>query len=155
MISRATTADTDAVAALTRAAYAHYVPLLGGEPLPMGEPYAPRISRGEVWILRAAEQLVGVLVLETHHDHAMIYSVAIAPDEQGRGHGGSLLDFAETLTRAAALTELRLYTNALMTRNIAIYAARGFIETGRRPNPSRPASTIVDMVKTLTSGRAA
>ncbi len=148
MIARARMADLDAVAALSRAAYAHYVPLLGGEPVPMSEPYAPRIARGEVWLSRSPD-LAGVLVLEMHADHAMIFSLAVAPEEQGHGYGGELLKFAEAKAKAAGLTELRLYTNALMTRNIAIYAARGFTETGRRPNPLRPAFTIVDMVKAL------
>lgn len=45
------------------------------------------------------------------------------------------------------LPEVRLYTNAKMERNIALYKAYGFHETGRRPNPYRPGWTIVDMAK--------
>ncbi len=78
-------------------------------------------------------------------------SVAVAPDRQSRGHGLALLQFAETLATQAGLTELRLYTNGRMERNIALYAALGYRETGRRPNPQRPGWTIVDMVKYLPS----
>ena len=39
---------------LTRRAYEHYVPILGGEPMPMTEDYAPRIAAGEVWLLEDA-----------------------------------------------------------------------------------------------------
>ncbi len=78
-------------------------------------------------------------------------SGAVAPDRQGRGHGLALLQFAETLATQAGLTELRLYTNARMERNIVLYTAFGFSETGRRPNPHRPGWTIVHMAKYLPS----
>ena len=44
---------------------------------------------------------------------------------------------------------MRLYTNALMERNIVLYGRLGYRETNRRPNPRRPAFTIVDMAKVL------
>jgi ribosomal protein S18 acetylase RimI-like enzyme len=81
----------------------------------------------------------------------MIESVAVAPGRQGQGHGLALLRLAETLTRQAGRAELRLYTNARMERNIALYAGLGYRETGRRPNPHRPGWTIVDMAKDLPS----
>ena len=81
----------------------------------------------------------------------MIESVAVAPACQGQGHGIALLRLADELTRQGGLDELRLYTNARMERNIALYTAFGFHETGRRPNPFRPGWTIVDMAKTLPS----
>ena len=149
MIAHAEAADADTVAALTAAAYALYVPLIGGQPMPVAEPYGPRIERGEVWLLRAGGELAGVLVLELHPDHAMIYSVAVAPGRQGEGHGGRLLRWAEEQARAAGLDEVRLYTNALMERNIAIYAARGYREAGRRQHPRLPSTELVDMTKAL------
>ncbi len=147
--ARAEMADIDAVAALTVAAYAPYVPLIGGKPLPVTEPYGPRIERGEAWLLRAGTELVGVLILALHPDHVLLYSVAVAPGRQGEGHGGRLLRLAEKQARGAGLNELRLYTNALMSRNIAIYAAHGYRETGRRPHPRLPHNTVVHMIKRL------
>ena len=44
----------------------------------------------------------------------------------------SMLDFAEAETRRRGLPEIRLYTNEKMERNIALYAARGYAETGRQ-----------------------
>ena len=149
--TRATPADLDAVVALTEAAYRPYTELLGAPPLPVTADYAPRIAAGEVWLRRTPAGLAGLLVLELHLDHAMIESVAVAPDCQGQGHGLALLRLAEDLAAEAGLTELRLYTNARMERNIALYAAFGYRETGRRPNPHRPGWTIVDMAKTLPS----
>lgn len=143
-------AALDAVAGLTRDAYAPYTTLLGSPPLPVTEDYAPRIAAGQVWLLREADgTLAGLLVLERHPDHAMIYSVAVDPARQGGGHGSALLRFAEAKTREWRLPELRLYTNARMERNIAIYRAAGYQETGRRAHPHRPGFTVVDMAKPL------
>ena len=58
------------------------------------------------------------------------------------------------MTASWGLSELRLYTHALMTRNQAIYARRGFRETGRRPHPKRASFTVVDMVKAVVPPEA-
>lgn len=148
-IRRALAGDLDAVVQLTTAAYAPYTALLGAPPIPVTEDYAPRIERGEVWLLESDDETAGLLVLERHADHAMIFSVAVAPASQGKGFGISLLNHADEQTRLQGLPEVRLYTNAKMERNIALYKGYGFHETGRRPNPYRPGWTIVDMGKTV------
>jgi ribosomal protein S18 acetylase RimI-like enzyme len=150
-VTRATAADLDAVVALTEAAYRPYTEVLGAPPLPVTADYARPLADGEVWLRHADTKLAGLLVLALHPDHAMIESVAVAPECQGQGHGVALLRLAEDLTRDAALREIRLYTNARMERNIALYTAFGYRETGRRPNPHRPGWTMVDMAKTLPS----
>jgi ATP diphosphatase len=147
VIRLATPDDLPLVVAISGEAYAAYEPVLGSLPLPATEDYAPRIAAGEVWLLGQD----GVLVWERHPEHALIYSVAVRPAAHGQGLGRVLLDAAERMTAAAGLRELRLYTNALMTRNLAIYAGRGYVETGRRPHPLRPAFTIIDMAKPITS----
>jgi ribosomal protein S18 acetylase RimI-like enzyme len=149
--TQATAADLAAVVALTEAAYRPYTELLGAPPLPVTDDYTLRIAGGAVWLRRTPTAIAGLLVLERHPDHAMIESVAVAPDCQGQGHGLALLRLAEALAGRAGLTELRLYTNARMDRNIALYTAFGYRETGRRPNPRRLGWTIVDMAKTLPS----
>ncbi|MEI8701123.1 GNAT family N-acetyltransferase [Mesorhizobium sp. ISC15] len=148
-IRRALAGDLDAVVELNTAAYAPYTALLGAPPIPVTEDYAPRIERGEVWLLESDDETAGLLVLERHADHAMIFSVAVAPASQGKGFGISLLNHADEQTRLQGLPEVRLYTNARMERNIALYKEYGFHETGRRPNPYRPGWTIVDMAKTV------
>ena len=79
----------------------------------------------------------------------MIYSVAVLPDRQGEGHGLALLRLAEDVARSWGVPELRLFTNARMERNIALYSSTGFRETGRRPHPRRASFTIVDMIRPL------
>lgn len=149
--------DLEAVRTLTDDAYRPYTELLGAPPLPVTTDYAPRIAAGEVWLLREPFGLAGLLVLELHADHGMIYSVAVAPAFQGQGHGVRLLRHAETLVRNAGHSDIRLYTNARMARNIALYQSLGYRETGRRPNPYRPGWMIVDMAKPLAivAGRLA
>ncbi|TIN71245.1 MAG: GNAT family N-acetyltransferase, partial [Mesorhizobium sp.] len=82
-------------------------------------------------------------------------SVAVSPDFQGKGFGIALLKHADELTRLWGLPEVRLYTNARMERNIALYLAYGFHETGRRPNPYRQGWVLVDMAKSVHESTAA
>jgi ribosomal protein S18 acetylase RimI-like enzyme len=139
--------DLDAVVSLTQAAYGHYTALFGAPPMPVTEDYAPRIERGEVWLLESGSELAGLIVIERHPDHAMIFSVAVSPAFQGRKLGIALLNFADEQARLWRVPEVRLYTNSRMERNIALYTAYGFSETGRRPNPYRPGWTLVDMAR--------
>ncbi|WP_095200090.1 GNAT family N-acetyltransferase [Mesorhizobium carmichaelinearum] len=146
-IRKAVVGDLQAVVSLTTAAYAPYNAILDAPPIPVTEDYAPRIARGEVWLLESGGELAGALTLERHEDHAMIFSVAVSPAFQGKGFGIALLKHADEQTRQWGLPEIRLYTNAKMERNIALYLAYGYRETGRRPNPYRPGWVLVDMAK--------
>ncbi|TPK59611.1 GNAT family N-acetyltransferase [Mesorhizobium sp. B2-4-19] len=146
-IRRALAGDIQTVVSLTQAAYAPYNPMLDAPPIPVTEDYAPRIANAEVWLLESGGEPAGVLTLERHEDHAMIFSVAVSPAFQGKGFGIALLKHADEQTRQWGLPEIRLYTNAKMERNIALYLAYGYRETGRRPNPYRPGWVLVDMAK--------
>ncbi|TPJ43447.1 GNAT family N-acetyltransferase [Mesorhizobium sp. B2-5-4] len=141
--------DLAAIVTLTQAAYAPYNAILDAPPIPVTEDYAPRIERGEVWLLESSNDPAGLIVLERHEDHAMIFSVAVSPAFQGKKLGIALLNHADEQARLWGLPEVRLYTNAKMERNIALYAAYGYRETGRRPNPYRPGWILVDMAKPI------
>ncbi|HEV7305103.1 GNAT family N-acetyltransferase [Ensifer sp.] len=141
--------DLAAVLSVTSAAYEPYRALLGSPPLPMTEDYVPRIGRREVWVCEDEATISALAVIERHADHLMIFSLAVAPAFQGQGLGVGLLKFADGKAADWALPEVRLYTNSRMERNIALYRAHGFQETGRRPNPHRPGWLLVDMVKTI------
>jgi ribosomal protein S18 acetylase RimI-like enzyme len=141
--------DLAAVVALTEAAYAPYTAAFGAPPMPVTEDYAPRIASGEITLLEENDELAGLVVLERHPQHALIFSVAVAPAFQRKGVGIALLRHAEHQADEWAVPELRLYTNARMERNLALYTAYGFRETGRRSNPYRPGWTLVDMAKTV------
>ena len=150
MIRPATAADLALVTRISHDAYAEYTPVIGHKPLPAEVDYAPLIAAGQVWLLAET----AVLVLERHPGHALIFSVAVDPAAHGQGHGRTLLEAAERMTAAWGLPELRLYTHAKMVRNQAIYAARGYRETGRRPHPTHANSTVVDMAKPIVTAEA-
>lgn len=149
LLRLAAPSDVAAAAALTEQAYAVYTQLLGAPPIPVTEAYGPRVDAGQVWLLELSSKLAGLIVLERHADHMLIFSVAVSPDFQGKKLGIRLLDWAEQQALEAGLHLVKLYTNARMERNIKLYSAYGYRETGRRANPKRPGWTVVDMEKRL------
>lgn len=135
-IRRARPDEAAAVNALTHAAYAHYVPRIGREPKPMRKDHAHAIEAGQVWVTEQDGVLQGVLVLVPEAGILLLENIAVAPAAQGIGLGRALLQFAEEEARRRAYGAIRLYTNAVMTENQAIYAARGYRETHRATTPS-------------------
>ena len=131
-IRLAAPAEAPLLAAIVEAAYAPWVPIIGRRPMPMEDDYAARIAAGEAWVLEAAGRVQALVVIERHADHLLLDNIAVDPRRQGQGDGWALLDFVEAEARRLGLAEVRLYTNALMARNIALYAKRGYVETGRR-----------------------
>ena len=150
-IRSAVASDLGLVNDLTRRAYEHYIPILGHEPMPMLEDYAPRIAAGEVWLLEDGGSVAGLIVLDKREEALLIYSVAVAPERQREGLGQRLLAFAEDIACERDLPKVSLVTYALMERNISIYRHFGYMETRRRPHPKRDGFVMVDMEKTLTS----
>ena len=130
--AQASAVDVPAILALVRAAYAPYVERIGREPAPMGADYAAQVAAGRILLARRGEQLLGLLVTEPRTDHLLVENVAVSPEAQGMGVGARLLELAEAEARRLGLPELRLYTNAKMTENLAYYPRRGYVETERR-----------------------
>src|SRR2546423_13865800 len=91
IIRRAVPSEADVVAAITDAAYGHYVARIGRKPQPMVTDYSSMIAEQQVWLLDLEDQPVGVLVLVDKQDHLLIYSVAVSPQYQKRGLGRQLL----------------------------------------------------------------
>ena len=98
----------------------------------MLDDYAARITADQVWVLVDAGGIAGVLVLEDGPDAFMLDNIAIRPDRQGLGFGRLLLDFSEAEAVRCGWGAITLYTHVLMVENIAIYAARGYVERERR-----------------------
>jgi len=146
-LRRATAADADKLTALARAAYARHVPIIGREPMPMAADWARLLSEQEIWILDdPAGEAVASLSLDVQADHVMIWSVAVAPAQQRRGLGRRLMVFAETRARELQRPELRLFTNARMAGNVALYRRLGYSETRREELPDR---VLVHMSKVV------
>ena len=148
IIREASIADVKTIAALTDAAYAKYIPRLGRKPQPMTADYEQVLSEHHAWLLYLNDQPVGVLILMYESDQALIYSVAVSPEYQKQGWGRYLLEWAEQAAQREGHKLIRLYTNARMEENIALYRRLGYEETRREEYLG---STLVHMAKQLTS----
>jgi ribosomal protein S18 acetylase RimI-like enzyme len=89
---------------------------------------------------------VASLALDVQADHVMVWSVAVAPAQQQRGLGRRLMAFAEQRASALRRPELRLFTNACMAGNIALYRRLGYREARREELPD---SVLVHMSKAV------
>ena len=105
-----------------------YLALVDFVPKPAFEDYRDRIKQGNVWVAELDGEPCGVLVLEPAPQYLTIYSIAVLPRHQSAGVGKALLSLAENRALDAGLSEIRLYTNPRMKRNVALYQAFGFAE---------------------------
>jgi N-acetylglutamate synthase-like GNAT family acetyltransferase len=130
---RAGLADAPAILALTRAAYARWVPVIGREPLPMTVDYAVAVEAHRIELLEAQGALAALIEMRPEPDHLFLVNLAVAPEKQGAGLGLRLLARAEDVARELLLPELRLATNKAFAANLRFYAAQGFRIDEERP----------------------
>jgi ribosomal protein S18 acetylase RimI-like enzyme len=123
---RATAADAAAVRALTRAAYAKWVPLIGREPKPMQADYDRAVREHRIDLALLDSVLAGLIETIDWPDHLLIENVAVAPAFQKRGLGRRLMAHAERLATTLGHAEARLYTNARFAENVALYRRLGY-----------------------------
>jgi GNAT superfamily N-acetyltransferase len=124
-------ADAADVRALTRAAYAKWVPLIGREPKPMTADYQLAVSAHVIDLYEHGEELLGLVEMIPQGDHLLIENIAVRPDQQGKGLGDILLKHAEDFARSLGFDETRLYTNLMFATNLAFYERRGYKEYTR------------------------
>jgi ribosomal protein S18 acetylase RimI-like enzyme len=125
-LRRAVASDAPAIRALTREAYAKWVPLIGREPKPMTADYAEAVRRHRIDLLHLDGVLAALIETFAEADHLLIENVAVSPAFQGRGLGRKLMAHAEQLAASAGFGETRLYTNKLFTQNIELYRMLGY-----------------------------
>jgi GNAT superfamily N-acetyltransferase/ketosteroid isomerase-like protein len=150
-IRKALESDTATLAEITDAAYARYIPLIGRKPLPMTADHRKLIVENDAWLILCDDTPAGLLELITEPDCVLIYSVAIRPEYQSQGLGRRLLEWAEQETWRIGLRRIRLYTNAVMESNLALYRRLGYQETRRE---TIQGSTRVDMSKDLNQAHS-
>jgi GNAT superfamily N-acetyltransferase len=138
--------DAAGIRALTRAAYAKWVALIGREPLPMQADYERAVVMHTIDVLIVDGALVGLLETILRPDHLWIENVAVTPEQQGRGFGRLLLDHAEKRALRSGRTEIRLLTNQAFAANLELYAMRGY--SVNRTEPFR-GGTAVHMSKRI------
>ena len=128
---RASFADMHHVWHIVYHAYSAYIPLLGRTPPTFLEPFDQHITAKNLWLLDDTTGVNAMVVLTPSDDHLMIQALCVNPEHQGQGLGQQTLAFAEAKARELGYTELRLYTNSKMLRNLRIYRQWGFRETHR------------------------
>ncbi|TDD79149.1 N-acetyltransferase [Actinomadura darangshiensis] len=144
MIRPATQADRPRIEEIVEAAYTPWAELIGARPIPMDADYEALINADQVFVTGDGPDAVIVLIPEDAT--LLIENVAVAPARHGQGIGRALLSFAEHHARTLALPRMRLYTNELMTKNIALYERLGYEETSREDIGGR---NVVHMSKPL------
>jgi pimeloyl-ACP methyl ester carboxylesterase len=138
--------DANAIAALTRAAYAPWIAVIGREPLPMTVDYVAAVRAHRFDLAFAGDALVGLIETRAERDHLLIVNVTVDPALHGQGLGRRLMAHAEVLARELALAWLRLYTNAAWLRNLRLYRDLGYAVTSRETTER---GVRVDMAKHL------
>ncbi|MEM9654837.1 MAG: GNAT family N-acetyltransferase [Actinomycetota bacterium] len=123
--------DADAVLACVVAAYSAYLERMDRRPAPMLDDYERLIADGVVRVAEVDGVLAGAIVLWPRDKHLYIDNIAVRPDVQGNGVGAALLALADDECRTIGHSELRLYTNEVMTENVRFYERRGWEETHR------------------------
>jgi ribosomal protein S18 acetylase RimI-like enzyme len=131
MIRLAHAADVAAVTTIVHDAYSVYVARNGKTPGPMRDDYAALIDANRVHVLEDGGEIIGLVVLIPEQETMLLDNVAVTPRAQGRGFGVRLIAFAEAAARAAGFAAIRLYTQDIMTENLALYPRLGFVETHR------------------------
>ena len=143
---RAIAADAALVRAISRAAYARWVPLIGREPWPMTADYDAALRRHRIDLLHLEGEAVGLVEMIPKADHLLVENVAVLPEHQGQGHGRRLMAHAEAVAAALGLGLVRLYTNQRSLENIALYQRLGYALEREEAVPS---GVVVHMRKPL------
>ena len=128
----ATAADVPRLTELVQAAYAHYLPRLGGPPRPMTDDYAEVVRSHRVIVAERGGEIVGLIVLGVDDEGFFVDNVAVDPSHQGTGVGKALLEYAEIAAREARFDSIYLYTHERMVENLALYSRIGYVEYDRR-----------------------
>jgi ribosomal protein S18 acetylase RimI-like enzyme len=150
-VRRGGPADAEAIGALTREAYARWVPLIGREPAPMTVDYTEAVAKHRFDLLFAGDELAGLIETLPQADELLVENVAVRPTFQKRGYGVRLLKLAEELALQAELKGVRLYTNKRFEQNVRLYASLGYaIE---REEETADGRIAVHMVKPLVRAR--
>ncbi len=118
--------DAAAIRALTRAAYAKWVPVIGREPLPMTADYEAAVAKHRFDLLYVDRALAALIETIAQDDHLLIENVAVAPAFQKRGLGRKLMAHADAVAAQAGYALLRLYTNKSFAENVTLYLRLGY-----------------------------
>lgn len=123
---RACAEDAATVAAITDAAYAKWVPVIGRKPKPMVADYNAAIRVHLIEIAYLDDKAVGLIELIPAAEHLLLENIAIDPAAQGRGIGRRLMQRVEEHAIEMNLPLVRLYTNKAFAANLDFYHRLGY-----------------------------
>lgn len=126
----ATLEDLPRIQKVVFEAYEKYLARMDRAPAPLLEDHAKRILQNCMWVV--GTPVSGLICLLPEDGQLLIDDVAVCPDQQGKGVGKLLMQFAEREARRLGFKRVVLYTNEVMTENLAIYSHLGYTETERR-----------------------
>jgi len=122
----ASDADVATVAAITDAAYAKWMPVIGRKPKPMVADHAAAIRDHIVELAALDGRIVGLIELIRATDHLLLESIAIDPAAQGQGIGRRLMQRVEDRATDMGYSLVRLYTNKAFAANLDFYRRLGY-----------------------------
>lgn len=132
VVERIAPTDAGEVLTVQRAAFASEAVIYGDPDMPpltqTLEQLEAELEDADGWVARIGGRLVGAIRTRESDGLLVIGRIAIAPDVQGRGIGGRLLDMAEAHSGAR---EAELFTGSLSEANIRLYERCGYAETER------------------------
>jgi enamine deaminase RidA (YjgF/YER057c/UK114 family)/GNAT superfamily N-acetyltransferase len=157
-IRPATPDDTDAMAAVLRAAFAEYAPLYAPAALAATTPESAvlraRLAEGPAWVATQGDAVIGTLGAAPGGDTLHLRSMAVLPAARGGQVGAQLFARAEAYARAHGQTRLLLSTTPFLARAIRLYE-----RLGMRRDATGPAelhgTPLFSMVKVLPSTEGA
>jgi ribosomal protein S18 acetylase RimI-like enzyme len=123
--------DVPAIEDIVRAAYTHYISVIGRKLGPMLDDYTVLVANGRVFVAEMNGTAQGILVLIPQDDAMLLDNIAVAPPAQGQGLGKYMLQFAENVSVKRGYSAIRLYTHEMMIENIRLYKRIGYFETHR------------------------
>ncbi|MGI9336674.1 MAG: GNAT family N-acetyltransferase [Gammaproteobacteria bacterium] len=132
LIREAVAADAARMRECVHAAYEHYIERIGKPPGPMLDDYEQVAAGPDSYVVELDARIAGMLVLIESTGRLLLDNVAVHPFAQGRGIGRALVGFAEAEARSRGFGAIDLYTNELMTENIARYTKLGYEEVERK-----------------------
>jgi GNAT superfamily N-acetyltransferase len=144
---RAEEDDAETVRALTHAAYAKWVPVIGRRPKPMNADYEQAVRVHLIELAYLDGELAGLIELIPAADHLLLENLAVVPAHQRKGIGHRLMAHVEALARAQGLPMVRLYTNKAFATNLEFYRKLGYaIE---REEPIKSGGFLVHFAKAV------
>lgn len=124
--------DLAAIEDIAQAAYAVYLDRMDAKPFPMVDDYGSHMRNGTVLALEAGGRVEGYAVLLLRdRDTLLLDNIAVRPGSQGKGYGRALADCVEKEARRRGCRRIQLYTNEVMTENLAWYSRLGYAESHR------------------------